>query len=211
MNEPTPFFSNNASTTLPTGLDVVGRVELVKKTRVIGRNVEYPDDFVSSSTGFGLPGIPFIPGTPNPSNFCQGEDVLFDALLIYQGKPAVSENYNISATLKPSLRSFSVLWQGALGNGISKERDEGAYLIWIPSRKTTELFAGSYVLNISIHEPVGQGAGAHDKRISLIDVMFNIEYCGGSPNPESLKKEETALRRDNLEKSWPNAPSTVRG
>jgi len=211
MHNQTPFFSNLESESVPLALEIAGGVEVVKKTRVVGKNVEYSDVFISSSSGFGFPGVPFVPGEPNPSTFCQGEDAQFDALLYYQGKPVLPEDFRILVTVKPSLRSSVVLWLGEVQSGIYPEDNTGKYTIWIPSKVTAEWLAGSYVMNVSFYEPVGQGDGVHDRKVSLIDLMFNIEYGGGSPHPESLIPRGDAPSRSELEKSWPNAPSTVRG
>ena len=103
------------------------------------------------------------------------------------------------------------MWEGEVHNGIYEEDKFGKYTIWIPSKVTGDWLAGSYVMNISCSEAVGQGQGVHDRNISLIDLMFNIEYCGGSPNPETLVRKEDAPDRAALEKTWPNSSSTVRG
>jgi hypothetical protein len=211
MYNQTPFFSNIEDKTVPLPLEIAGGVEVVKKTRVVGRNVEYPDVFVSSSSGFGFPGVPFVPGEPNPSTFCQGEDAQFDALLYQHGAPVLAENYRIQAVVKSSLRSRDILWAGEVQSGIYEEDKFGKYTIWIPSKVTADWLAGSYVMNVSCFESIGQGRGVHDRKISLIDLMFNIEYCGGSPNPETLVRKEDAPDRALLEKTWPNSSSTVRG
>jgi hypothetical protein len=121
------------------------------------------------------------------------------------------DDFRIFVTVKPSLRSRVVLWSGEVQSGIYPEDNAGKYTIWIPSKVTADWLAGSYVMNVSFYEPVGQGDGVHDRKVSLIDLMFNIEYGGGSPHPENLIPRGDAPSRSELEKSWPNAPSTVRG
>ena len=53
--------------------------------------------YTSNSFGAdGNPGIPFERGIPNPDTFFQGEDIVFDMLLIQDGKKVTSENFDLS-------------------------------------------------------------------------------------------------------------------
>lgn len=212
MSERTPFYSNiEAGASVPVGLDTDRNIESVRKSVVVGRKVESPDIFVSSVAGFGFPGIPFVPGEPNPASFCQGEDAIFSAFLFNEGEPVTSEKFKIEARVKSSLRSVDFVWCGELQNGIYPEQREGYYSIWIPSDTTNDWYAGTYVLNIFLSEAVGDGPGPHDRKISLIDTFFNIEYCGGSKNPENVKRKGNLPGRNKLNNTWPNSPDIIRG
>lgn len=212
MSDKTPFYSNTEENiSIPVEVSISRDVEIVKKSVIVGRKEESPDVFVSSTAGFGFPGIPFVPGEPNPPNFCQGEDAIFDAYLFNEGQPVVPSDYNIVAQVKSSLRSTKFIWRGELENGIYPEQEPGYYKIWISSEDTKKLFAGSYVLNLSLYQAVGKGRGPHDRKISLIDTMFNIDYCGGSENPENVRLSGDLPHRTSLNRTWPNSPDIIQG
>jgi hypothetical protein len=212
MSDKTPFYSNTENdTSVPVEVAVSRDIEIVKKSVIVGRKEESPDVFVSSTAGFGFPGIPFVPGEPNPPTFCQGEDAIFDAFLFHQGEEVSPNNFNIVARVKSSLRSTKFIWSGELGNGIYQEADPGYYTIWISSECTKKLFAGSYVLNIFLFQSVGEGNGPHDRKISLIDTMFNIDYCGSSENPENVRLMGDLPSRTSLGRTWPNDPDIIKG
>lgn len=212
MSEKTPFYANTETgTSTPVGLDIARNIESVKKSVLVGRKVESPDIFVSSVAGFGFPGIPFVAGEPNPATFCQGEDAVFSAFLFNEGEPVTPDKFKIEARVKRTVRSVDVIWCGELENGIYSEKREGYYSVWIPADMTNNWYAGSYVLNIFLSESVGDGVGPHDRKISLIDTPFNIEYCGGSENPENAKRRGNLPNRTALGKTWPNSPDIIRG
>lgn len=212
MSEKTPFYSNTEDgNTVPVDLTVSRGIEILKKSVLVGRKQEPTDFFVSSTAGFGFPGIPFVPGEPNPSNFCQGEDVIFDAFLYYQGEPVTQDKYKIVTQVKSSLRSVNTIWTGEIQNGVYPEEKPGYYTVWIPADKTTTLFAGSYNLNVFLSQSVGEGTGPHDRKISLIDIVFNIEYCGGSENPENVRLSGDLPHRTSLKRTWPNSPDIIQG
>lgn len=212
MSDKTPFYSNTEeNTSIPVEVSVSRNIEIVKKSILVGRKEESPDVFVSSTAGFGFPGIPFVPGEPNPPNFCQGEDAIFDAFLFNEGRTVIPSDYNIIAQVKSSLRSTKFIWRGELGDGIYPEAEPGYYTVWISSEATKKLFAGSYILNIFIYQSVGEGSGPHDRKISLIDTMFNVDYCGGSENPENVRDIGDLPSRNSLTRTWPNDPDIIRG
>jgi hypothetical protein len=212
MSDQTPFYTNDdKNKSLPVGLVLAGNMETVKQTIVSGRKSDLPALFSSSTAGFGFPGIPFVAGVPAPPNFCQGEDIIFDTFLFYAGTEVTTEKFNISASIKRAFRAVNFIWTGSIGSGVYKEDREGYYTIWIPSAKTEDIYAGSYILNIFLTEAVGDGEGPHDRKISLVDVMFNVEYCGGSKNPENVRRAGDLKGRNSLNRSWPNSSDTVHG
>jgi hypothetical protein len=212
MSVNTPFYTNNEeNNSVPVDLTNSRGAEVVKKSIIVGSKTEYSDIFVSSTSGFGFPGIPFVPGEPNPASFCQGEDAIFDTFLYYEGKPVVPQNFTISAIVKTSQRATKRIWEGSLNNGVNTTEREGYYKIWIPSGITNTLYGGSYLITVHLEEPVAEGLGPHDRKISLVSTMFNIEYCGDSENPESVSKKNNLPVRGTLGNIWPNSPDTVHG
>jgi hypothetical protein len=212
MSEQTPFYSNTEDgKTVPVNLTTFHGIQTVKKSLLVGRKAEPTDFFISSTSGFGFPGIPFVPGEANPANFCQGEDVIFDAFLYYQGEAVTQNDYDILVQVKSSLRSPTAFWVGEIQNGVYPEENPGYYTIWLPAEKTMTLFAGSYNLNVFLSQQVGKGSGPHDRKISLIDIAFNIEYCGGSENPENVRLTGDLPHRASIKRTWPNAPDIIQG
>jgi hypothetical protein len=212
MSDKTPFYANTENnTSVPVEVSISRDIEIVKKSVIAGRKEEMPDVFISSTSGFGFPGIPFVPGEPNPPTFCQGEDVIFDAFLFNEGEVVVPEKFNIIAQVKGSTRSTKFIWKGVVGDGVYPEQEPGYYTVWITAEETKKLFAGSYILNVFLYQSIGKGSGHHDRKISLIDTMFNIDYCGNSENPENVRLMGDLPNRNSLTSTWPNNPDIIKG
>lgn len=157
----------------------------------------------------GIPGIPFERSAPNPDVFYQGEDIVYDVVLIHEGKPVTPDDYDIVAVVKTGPRSGKTTFILRPDSGIFQVVGEpGRFELWIPATQTESLFAGIYVVDIQITERVSEGVGRFDRRYVMLQQYFNIEYSNFSPNPESANSNST-LQRSDIESVWPNNPDTV--
>ena len=158
----------------------------------------------------GIPGVPlFERADPNPDLFYQGEDIVYDLLLIHAFEPVSAEDYDIVAVVKTSPRSVGIVWHGTLDNGVYPTPNQpGYYELWLPSIATEKLLAGTYYLDILIQERVGEGKGKYDRKYVLLQHIFNIEYSNFSGTPETATNT-TATGRASVERTWPNSPNTI--
>jgi hypothetical protein len=156
-----------------------------------------------------IPGIPFERGTPNPDLFYQGEDIVYD-LFLFNGEIVTSDDYEIRAILKTSARAYNAAWQGSLDLGIYPVVNQsGYYELWIPSNVTSNLLAGTYYLEVQVHEKMGRGNGRFDRKYTLVKTNFNLEYSNFSPSPETKANNPLAAKREGIEQVWPNQPDTI--
>lgn len=158
----------------------------------------------------GLPGLPIYERRdPNPDIFYQGEDMVFDLQLYFEGSPVLVDDYELIAIVKINPRSFNPVWTGVLDGGIYRMLDKpGHYELWIPAEQTAKLLAGSYFLDIQIKERVGAGEGKYDRKYVLLQHIFNIEYSNFSETPETLENIND-INRGQIEGTWPNKPDTI--
>jgi len=157
--------------------------------------------------GYGFPGIPFEPGTPDPCNFCQGEDVVLDAFLYFAGSAVNWREYTLKVLVKSSVRQTDPSWVGEINNGLYHEEQQGYYTIWIPSAVTAELSGGTYYLDVLLKEEIATGKGLRDRTAKIASFTFNMIYCVMSPEPENLSS--TATHRSTAPSIWPNTPDVV--
>lgn len=158
----------------------------------------------------GIPGIPFEAGTPNPDVFYQGEDIVYDLFLFYNGDAVSLEDYDIKVGIKTSPRAYEMTFEASIDNGLYiVPGDKGYYELWIPSAITSEMLAGSYYLDVILIEKVGRGKGKFDRKHVLLQGHFNVEYSNYSPAPESVSRNAGASKRGTLENTWPNKPNTI--
>jgi hypothetical protein len=163
--------------------------------------------YTSPSFGIdGTPGIPFERGIPNPNVFSQGEDIVFDLLLVHDGKKVTSEDFQINVIVKTNPRAVGVIYAAELDKGIDPwPNTPGYFELWIPSSVTSGMLPGTYILAVQIAERVGQGAGKYDRKHIALQHYFNIEYSNFSTTVENSSN----IMRGNVEHTWPNGPSTV--
>jgi hypothetical protein len=204
------FFVNDVNgKSLPVQLLAQNGIEHMTRSKIESRKEQGTAMTVSSRATHGFPGVPFEPGEPNPPTFSQGEDIIFDAFLFYDGRPVKTETFNISAIVKTSSRATQAAWVGELSSGIYTTDRDGFYEIWIPRKDTSAWYAGTYYMEIVLEEPVGIGEGRHDRRVSLVSKSFNLEYSPMSNNPETVSPLSGLPKRGTLEKTWPNSPDTI--
>lgn len=157
-----------------------------------------------------IPGIPFERGPQNPDSFYQGEDIVYDVYLFFDGKDVTTEYYDISVTVKPNSRAYTPVWVGNLDFGIYEIKDApGRFELWIPSAITANFLAGSYYLDVQGSEKIGRGEGKYDRKNILVQTIFNISYSNFSNNPESASSNRSGIGRGSLEATWPNRPDTI--
>jgi hypothetical protein len=158
----------------------------------------------------GIPGIPFERTSRNPDVFYQGEDVIYDTVIRYNGGYVTSDDYDVQAIVKSSPRAPVAAWHGILDNGVYEDRTRPGYFeVWIPSAATSKLLAGSYYLHILLKEKLGKGAGKFDRQYVILQTVFNIDYSNFSPAAESRQPGAAQQLRNNLDTTWPNAPDTI--
>ena len=182
-----------------------------RESKITCRKHSSVKQYVSPLGTHGFPGVPFESGEPNPTVYSQGEDIIFDTFLYYAGKEVSSRQFKITVIIKSDPHSVKPLWVGTLNDGLYPQDREGYYEVWIPSAVTSNMFAGSYYMDITITEPVGTGKGPKDRTIFLLSHNFSIEYTAASPNPESASAVGGLKGRDLLPNTWPNAPGTIGG
>lgn len=145
-----------------------------------------------------LDGIPEPPGQQPPLQYYQGEDIVFEVLLRYQGKVVTLDNWDIDLIIKKNAFAKCSEWLGSINNGLYViDHTPGYYKIIIPADVTSNLLAGTYWLNIFIHEKVGMGKGPKDLNIIIVQQPFSLDYAAASPNPPP------ALRGTDIEKTYP--------
>jgi len=158
----------------------------------------------------GIPGIPFERTIRNPDVFFQGEDVIYDAIIRYNGGLVTSDNYDVLVSVKSSPRAQKATWEGFFDNGVYEDRTRpGCFEIWIPSASTANFLAGSYYLQVLLKERIGRGAGRFDRQYVVLQTYFNIDYSNFSPAPESRQPGEAQNIRNNTVSTWPNSPDTI--
>ena len=158
----------------------------------------------------GVPGIPFERGEPNPDVFYQGEDIVYDLYLYFEGAPVTVEDYDVMVMVKASPRAFTVDWQGTLDNGVFSDPNKpGSFEVWIPSSATEGLRAGTYHIEVQLVESPARGKGRYDRKYVLLQHVFNIDYSTFSPKPETRSALAERLTRVGVEPTWPNSPDTV--
>jgi hypothetical protein len=188
---------------------VIDNTEAVRSSEIKARNRQFKNTPASTLALDGMPGIPFERGLPNPDLFYQGEDAVYD-LFLFNGAPISSAEYDVSVLVKTSPRAYNVVWQGTLDNGVYPAPNEsGYYEVWIPSNVTATFFAGTYYLDVLVHEKLGSGKGRYDRKYLALQTVFNIEYSNFSPSPETLAGNPKALSRAGMEEVWPNQPDTI--
>ena len=158
----------------------------------------------------GIPGVPlFERADPNPDLFYQGEDIVYDMILVHNYEPVSTEEYDVFASIKTSPRAKAAIWQGSLDNGVYPvPNTAGHYELWVPSSVTDTLLAGTYYLDVLIQERIGEGKGKFDRKFVVLQHMFNLEYSNFSGAPENANAS-SSRERINLERTWPNMPNTV--
>jgi hypothetical protein len=163
--------------------------------------------YAASSFGVdGTPGIPFERGAPNPDLFYQGEDIVFDLLLVHDGKKVTSNDFKIQAIVKTSPRAVGEIYSAELDKGIDPwPNTPGYFELWIPSSITATMLPGTYILAVQISERIGQGSGKYDRKHIALQHYFNIEYSNFSTTVENSSN----ILRGSVEPTWPNSPSTI--
>lgn len=184
-------------------------IEYLKTSEIRARTGQ-TDRFANKMAIDNIPGIPFEKGVPNPDTFYQGEDIVYDAYLFFDGKDVNIEDYDISVIVKSSARAYTPIWVGSLDFGIYPIKDEpGRFELWIPSVATEAFFVGSYYLDVQVTEKIGRGDGRYDRKHVLAQTIFNITYSNFSTNLETNSREGARASRSDLEPTWPNMPDTV--
>lgn len=205
----TLFTSDAQGNSLGLPKVIIDSIQAAKRSTIRSRGGEKFAVPPSSITVDGVPGVPFEEGTPNPDVFYQGEDVIFDAYLYFDGAEVDPDKFDVNVIVKTSPRSFNVVWNGTLGNGVYATENPGYFEIWIKASDISAIRAGSYYLEIQLKEKEGQEAGRFPRTRTAIQHVFNIDYNVFSQRPEAANGNPNVLRRENIESTWPNTPNTI--
>jgi hypothetical protein len=152
---------------------------------------------------FGVPGVPFVPPIPATPVFSQGEDIIYDAILAIDGCSVTPDKWNIEIIVKTNQFNLASVWIGVLDNGLYYNAPNDEYQIWIPSSLTSNIAAGTYMMDVKATEKVGSGKGIKDRTIVLASTYFGIEYTAASPHPDSVSSLPGRFDRATLEKTYP--------
>lgn len=208
MNEEISQFYVNDDKGTSQGVPKVnnsGMVEL-RASQILSRLSQRSIHPQSSTYIDGIPGIPFESGVTNPDVFFQGEDIIYDMFIFFNGAPVVKEDYEILAAIKTSPRA-SRGWTGSIAEGGIYQTAEklGYYELWIPAAVTQTFLAGTYYINVAIREKFAAGKGRFDRKYTVLKTYFNIDYGNFSENVENRGND----KRSNVEPTWPNSPNTI--
>jgi hypothetical protein len=205
---PSQFYTPNSSGDSKVVYKIVlDGEEALQTSHIRARNTQSSSPNIPSLTLDGMPGIPYERGTPNPDTFYQGEDIIYDLFLYYDGSLVKATDYNVLASVKTSPRAPSPIWTGSIDNGIYPvPNDEGYFELWIPSAATSTFLAGMYYLDILLQEQVGRGKGRYDRKYVLLRSSFNIDFSNFSTNVESAVN---LVPRQSIIGLWPNTPDTI--
>lgn len=189
---------------------VVDGLESLRMSEIQARNRQFRLTPISTIVLDGIPGMPFERMMPNPDLFYQGEDIIYDAVLVHNGSSVSADDYDIIVSVKKTPRDSAPSWEGVLNNGVyANNETPGSFEIWIPSAATGTFLAGTYYLQILLKEKIGKGKGRFDRQYVVLQTYFSVEYGNFSPAPESRKTGPGQALRNNLEATWPNTPDTV--
>lgn len=204
------FITDNKGDSQEVYKAVIDGLESLRVSELRARNRQFKINSVPTIILDGIPGVPFEKSNPNPDVFYQGEDIIYDAVLIYNGKYVNTDDHEILVRVKKTPRDPSPSWEGFLDNGVYEYKETpGKFEFWIPSTVSGSFLAGSYFLQVLLKEKIGRGAGRFDRRYVILETYFNIDYGNFSPAPESRQPGEAQQLRSNLPSTWPNAPDTV--
>jgi hypothetical protein len=211
METPSQFFTPDSSgNSHPVAKIISGNTVDLESSHIRARNRQSPKHPIQSLAIDGVPGIPFEFGIPDPDVFYQGEDVIYDLFLVYDGNPVTVDKYDIKIGVKTSYRAQEFSFEASLDQGVYHFPEKPGYFeLWIPNSITSQLFAGSYYINVLISDKIGQGTPYGDRKHILLQSMFNLEYSAFSPNPENALENSPDIKRHNLEITWPNRPNTI--
>jgi hypothetical protein len=189
---------------------VLDGLESLQTSEIRARNGSKEQPPAPSLIIDGIPGIPFERTLRNPDVFYQGEDIVYDVVLRYNGGFVASENYDVRVIVKSSPRAQTAAWEGYLDNGVYEDKTRPGYFeIWIPSAITSNFLAGSYYLHVLLKEKLGSGSGRFDRQYVALQTHFNIDYSNFSPAPESRQPGAAQELRKAQTSTWPNSPDTI--
>lgn len=144
-----------------------------------------------------LDGTAEPPAALGPIEFYQGEDVVLDFFLAYNDSPVVPADWRIEVLVKKNAYAKTRLWEAVLNNGLYASNVAGYYKVIIPSEATSTFLAGTYWMDVFIHEKLGRRNGPKDLDIIVLRQPFSIDYAAASPNPG------TTLASSNTEHTYP--------
>lgn len=191
---------------------IIDSMESLQTSVIKARGRQFKASIPSTLAIDGMPGIPFERGEPNPDVFFQGEDIVYDLFLFYDGKPVSSEEFDVLISVKTSPRASTASWLGSTTDmGVyPAPTGSGYYEVWIPSSVTDNLMAGSYHLDVMIKEKIGSGKGRYDRKYAILQTYLNIDYGNFSTRPETAEASAAnPLKRSDATGVWPNTPNTI--
>lgn len=204
------FTVNNRGNSEEVHKTIIDGLEALRVSEIRARSRQYKPNIVSPILVDGIPGIPFEKANSNPDIFYQGEDIIYDAVLIYNGNYVNTDDHTVLVCVKKTPRDPAPSWEGFLDNGVYEDKGvPGKFEFWIPSAVSSNFLAGSYFLQVQLQEKIGKGLGRFDRRYIILETYFNIDYGNFSPAPESRQPGAAQQLRNNLTATWPNAPDTV--
>jgi hypothetical protein len=133
-----------------------------------------------------LDGAPEPPGVPAPINFFNGETLVFDQFLVFEGKPVDPARFEIKAIVKSNSYAHTKVWTGELNNGIYVKQPTGFFTCIVPGAITGAIQPGTYWLEIAITEKAGISTVGEDRTIFLSKTPFCLDYSISSPSQVKL-------------------------
>jgi hypothetical protein len=126
------------------------------------------------------------PGKQAPIQFYQGEDIVLEFYLEYEGDVVLPADWKISAIIKQNPYTTDIVWTGELNNGVYTESSKpGYYKVIVASDVMSNLPSGTYWLDIMIHEISGDDI--KDLNVLVLRQPFGFDYSAASPHTVAEK------------------------
>ncbi len=144
-----------------------------------------------------LHGTPEPPGKAVPIDFYQGEDIVMEVFLNYNGDPVSVEEWEITGVVKKNKYADTQLWEAELDKGIYKTHTVGFYKVILDAEKSARFVPGTYWLTIFIKQK--NSDNPRDLQFVVLNQAFSINDSAGSP----YTRETLDVR--NVERTFPPA------
>ena len=138
-----------------------------------------------------LDGNPEPPGHAAPIDFYQGEDIILEVYLNYNGKPVVEHDWTVTGFIKKNKYADTVLWEEIPTQG----KPAGAFTFHIKADDSARFLPGTYWLTVAIKEE--NGKGPWDLKMIILDQPFSINQSAGS------KYTQNQLDIESTERTYP--------
>lgn len=128
-------------------------------------------------------------GKPAPLEKYIGESLEFDIYLNKDNTPILTAQWDITALIKSSPASTNPTWSGELYNGIYENNKQGYYKILIPAEQTKNWLAGTYWMDIIVHEKVAASKRITDELTILARIPICMDYANSSQFKDPIKEQ----------------------